>query len=145
MIMVMKIINFYNKYKEIINYLIFGFLTTVVSLIVYYGLTFTIINPNKAIELQIANILSWLAGVIFAYVTNRKYVFNSKNSNIKKELFNFGGARVITLAMDMVIMGVFVTVLGLNDKIMKIISQIIVVASNYIFSKLFVFKKVDYE
>ncbi|MBQ6494981.1 MAG: GtrA family protein [Bacilli bacterium] len=133
--------NLYNNYKEVINYLIFGFLTTIISLIVYYALTLTIINPNKAIELQVANILSWVAGVIFAYITNRKYVFNSKNKNVKKELISFVSARVVTLLLDMFIMGLFVSILGFNDRIMKIISQIIVIISNYIFSKLFVFKK----
>ena len=71
----------YEKYKEIINYLIFGVLTTVISLIVYYGLTFTIINPDDALMLQVANVISWIAGVLFAYFTNRKYVFESKNEN----------------------------------------------------------------
>ncbi len=133
----------YNKYREIINYLIFGFLTTIISLIVYYCLTFTIINPKDAIMLQVANILSWIAGVTFAYITNRKYVFNSKNTNIKKELVSFVSARVVTLILDMLIMGVFVTLLGFNDKIMKIISQVVVIVSNYVFSKLFVFKEVN--
>ena len=138
---VKKIIDLFNKYKEIITYLIFGVLTTLVSLLVYYGLTFTIINPKDAIMLQVANILSWIAGVTFAYVTNRKYVFNSKSTNIKKELVSFVCARIVTLILDMTIMGVFVTLLGFNDKIMKIISQVLVVIGNYIFSKLFVFKK----
>ena len=133
----------YNKYSEIINYLIFGFLTTIISLIVYYCLTFTIINPKDAIMLQVANILSWIAGVTFAYITNRKYVFNSKNTNIKKELVSFVSARIVTLILDMLIMGVFVTLLGFNDKIVKIISQVVVIVSNYVFSKLFVFKEVN--
>ena len=133
----------YNKYREIINYLIFGFLTTIISLIVYYCLTFTIINPKDAIMLQVANILSWIAGVTFAYITNRKYVFNSKNTNIKKELVSFVSARIVTLILDMLIMGVFVTLLGFNDKIVKIISQVVVIVSNYVFSKLFVFKEVN--
>ena len=136
-----KVINLYNNYKEVINYLIFGFLTTIISLIVYYALTLTIINPNKAIELQVANILSWVAGVTFAYITNRKYVFNSKNKNVKKELISFVSARVVTLLLDMFIMGLFVSILGFNDRIMKIISQIIVIIGNYIFSKLFIFSK----
>ena len=79
----------FNKYKEIIMYLIFGVLTTVISLIVYYALTYTILNPNNSIYLQIANILSWIAGVLFAYFTNRKYVFESKNENKLKEFISF--------------------------------------------------------
>lgn len=136
-----KIINIYKKYREVINYLIFGILTTIVSLSVYYGLVFTILNPDNPIELQIANIISWIAGVSFAYVTNRKYVFESKNNNVKKEISSFVGSRIVTLIMDMLIMYVGVTIVHGNDKILKIISQVVVIVSNYIFSKLFVFKK----
>ena len=136
-----KIKELYFKYKELINYLIFGFLTTVVSLLVYYILTFTIIDPNRSLELQLANIISWIAGVAFAYITNRKYVFESQNNNLKKELSSFVGARIITLIMDMLIMYIGVTILKGNDKILKLISQVIVIVSNYIFSKIFVFRK----
>ena len=131
----------YNKYKEIINYLIFGVLTTVISLIVYYVLTLTLLNPNKSIELQIANIISWCAGVLFAYFTNRKFVFESKNNNRLKEFVTFTGARVTTLILDMLIMFIFVTTLKLNDKIFKLVSQVLVIVGNYILSKLIVFKR----
>ena len=137
-----KIIDLYKKHKEVINYLIFGVLTTLISLCVYYVLVLFLLNPDKALELQIANIISWIAGVTFAYITNRKFVFESKNSNIKKEIGSFVGARIITLLMDMLIMYVGVTILHGNDKILKIISQIIVIVSNYLFSKIFVFKKI---
>ena len=70
----------FNKYRDIIMYLIFGVLTTVISLIVFYVLTKTILNANDKIELQIANIISWIAGVTFAYITNSKYVFNGKRT-----------------------------------------------------------------
>lgn len=129
------------KYEEIIKYLIFGFLTTIISLLVYYILVYTIINPDNALFLQIANILSWIVGVIFAYITNKKYVFKSKNKNIKSEIGSFVGSRLITLIMDMLIMFIGVTLLRGNDKVIKVISQIIVVISNYLFSKIFVFKK----
>lgn len=131
----------YEKYKEIINYLIFGVLTTVISLIVYYGLTFTIINPDDALMLQVANVISWIAGVLFAYFTNRKYVFESKNTNKIKEFTSFVGSRVTTLLLDMAIMGLGVTILHGNDKIMKLISQILVIVGNYVLSKVFVFRK----
>ena len=131
----------FNKYKEIIMYLIFGVLTTVISLIVYYALTYTILNPNNSIYLQIANILSWIAGVLFAYFTNRKYVFESKNENKLKEFTSFVGARVTTLILDMLIMGVGVSLLHGNDKILKLISQVLVTVGNYVLSKLIVFKK----
>ena len=131
----------FNKYKEIIMYLIFGVLTTIISLIVYYALTYTILNPNNSIYLQIANILSWIAGVLFAYVTNRKYVFESKNKNKLKEFTSFVGSRVTTLILDMLIMGVGVSLLHGNDKILKLISQVLVIVGNYVLSKLIVFKK----
>ena len=140
-----KIIELYHKYKEIINYLIFGVLTTIVSLGVYYGLTFTILDPNNAINLQIANIISWMAGVIFAYITNRKFVFNSKNDNVFKEFSSFVGTRIITLFMDMLTMLVGVTLLKGNDKIFKLVSQILVIVGNYLLSKLIVFKNDSYE
>ena len=126
--------------KEVIMYLIFGVLTTVVSLAVYYGLIFTILNPENAIQLQIANIISWIAGVIFAYVTNRKFVFESKEKNKLKEISKFVSSRIGTLILDMLVMFIGVTILKLNDKIVKIISQVLVIIGNYILSKLFVFK-----
>ena len=127
--------------REVIMYLIFGVLTTVVSLVVYYALIFTILNPENAIQLQIANILSWVAGVAFAYVTNRKYVFESKETNKLKELSKFVTSRLVTLFLDMFIMFVGVTWLKGNDKIVKLISQVLVIIGNYVFSKIFVFKK----
>lgn len=131
----------YIKYKEIINYLIVGVLTTIVSLAVYYVSVYTFLNPENAIQLQIANILSWVAGVTFAYFTNRKFVFESKEKNKLTEASKFVLSRVITLIMDMIVMWLGVTILCLNDKIMKLISQVIITVSNYIFSKIFVFKK----
>ena len=130
----------YIKYKEIINYLIFGILTTIVSLLTYYLLVYTILNPNNPIELQIANIISWITCVTFAYITNRKYVFNSKDKNIIKEITKFYSSRLSTLFIDMLIMFIFVTRLNFNDKIIKIIVQIIIIILNYILSKLLVFK-----
>jgi putative flippase GtrA len=132
---------YYKKYKEIINYLIVGGLTTVLALAVYYGSVLTFLDPDNSIQLQIANILSWVAGVTFAYFTNRKFVFESKAENKLKEAGSFVLSRLITLFMDMAIMFVGVTVLHGNDKIMKLISQVVITISNYIFSKVFVFKK----
>ncbi len=141
--MLQKIKKLYEKYKEIINYVIVGGLTTVVSLGVYYICVFTFLNPENALELQIANVLSWIAGVAFAYFTNRKYVFNSNNPNKLKEAAMFTLSRLVTLVLDMLIMGLGVSILKFNDKIVKLISQVVVVIGNYIFSKLFVFKKAD--
>lgn len=136
-----KIVDLFNKYKEVIMYLIFGVLTTVVSLVTYYALTLTILNPNSALQLQLANIISWIVSVAFAYITNRKFVFESKSEDIVKELSSFVGGRILTLLMDMAIMFIFVTLLHFNDKIFKMVSQIIVIVANYIISKLFVFKE----
>lgn len=139
--MIEKILFYYKKYKEIINYLIFGVLTTIVNLVSYYFLTSTVLSPDKALYLQIANMISWIVSVIFAYITNRKYVFKSNNDNIVKEITDFTGARIITLLLDMVIMFIGVTLFEVNDKFIKIISQVLVIIFNYIFSKIFVFKK----
>lgn len=136
-----KIKELYKQYKEIVNYLIFGVLTTIISLIIYYVAVFTFLNPENAVQLQIANILSWIAGVTFAYVTNRKYVFESKEKDKIKEAGKFVLARITTLVMDMLIMWFGVTILSSNDKIVKLISQIVIIISNYGFSKIFVFKK----
>ncbi len=139
--MIEKLKKLYKKYEEIVNYLIVGVLTTIVSLALYYLLVLTILNPDNAIELQIANILSWCGAVVFAFITNRKYVFKSKNKNVKKEAITFVSSRILTLLMDMGIMFLTVTVFKMNDKIAKLISQVVITIANYIFSKLFVFKK----
>ena len=130
----------YHKNEEIWNYLIVGGLTTVISLVVYYLCVTTFLDANKALELQIANIISWIIAVLFAYVTNRVFVFKSKEKNILKESTSFIGSRIITLLLDMLTMFILVTLLHGNDKIGKIVSQIIVIVGNYIISKLFVFK-----
>lgn len=131
----------YKKYKEIVNYLVVGVLTTVVSLGVYYVCVLTFLDPNQAIQLQAANVISWIAAVTFAYFTNRKFVFESKNPDMLKEASAFVGARVATLLMDMLCMFIMVTCMGLNDKIAKLVVQVIVTVANYIFSKIFVFRK----
>lgn len=131
----------YQKYQEIINYLIFGVLTTIVSLATYYLLVYTILNPENSLQLQIANIISWITCVTFAYITNRKYVFNSKNNNILKEMTKFYSSRLTTLALDMLFMFIFVTTLHFNDKIIKLILQVIITILNYILSKILVFTK----
>ena len=131
----------YHKNEEVWNYLIVGGLTTLVSLGTYYLCVFTILNPNNAFELQIANVISWITSVIFAYITNRIFVFKSKEKNIEKEAFSFIGSRVTTLILDMLMMFILVTLCNFNDKLSKILVQILVVIGNYIISKLFVFKK----
>ena len=131
----------YLKYKEIINYLIFGVLTTVVSLVTYYICVYTFINPEEAVQLQIANVISWFFGVTFAYITNRKFVFESNEQNKIKEASKFVTSRIATLLMDMAIMFIGVTLLKFNDKIIKIVSQVVVIIANYLLSKIIVFNK----
>ena len=145
--MIKNILNLYKKHKELINYLIFGVLTTIVNLGVKYLLLFTIFNATNPLQLQITIIISWIVAVIFAYFTNRKFVFESNNKNKLKEFINFIVARLSTLFMEMAIMWFFVTFLKLNSDlyviIFTIMAQAAVIIGNYIFSKLFVFKKVD--
>lgn len=140
-----KLIGLYHKYEEIVNYIIVGGLTTLVSLVVKYGLLFTVLEAEDAFELQVAIIISWIAAVSFAYVTNRIIVFKSKNKNIFKEVISFFGARVATLLMEMVIMWFFITFLKLNSDLYVLIftflTQVLIMVGNYILSKVFVFKK----
>lgn len=136
-----KLKELYKKYEEIINYLIVGGLTTVVSLASYYLCVYTILNPKIGWQLQLANIISWICAVTFAYFTNRKYVFKSKEKDMIKEASSFYASRIVTLLADMLIMFLLVTVLHGNDKIAKIIVQIVVTVGNYIISKFFVFNK----
>ncbi len=136
-----KLIDLYRKHKEIVNYLIVGVLTTVVSLLVYYGLTLTVLDPEKAVQLQAANVISWIAAVVFAYFTNRRFVFESRSQNMLKEAAAFFAARLSTLVLDMVLMFLLVTLLKCNDKIAKLAVQVAVIVANYVLSKFLVFKK----
>ena len=129
------------NYREIIAYLIVGVLTTIVSLGTYYLVTITFLNPNKPVELQIANVISWIFAVAFAYFTNRKYVFESKEKDKVKEGIKFILSRLTTLGLDMLTMFIIVSVLNINDRISKLVSQVIVIIGNYVISKFFVFKK----
>ncbi len=132
---------FLQKYGEIIRYLIIGIMTTLVSLIAYYSLTFTFLDPNNSFQLQTANVISWLISVTFAYFTNRSYVFRVKDKHVMSELIKFFSSRLFTLFVDMGMMFVFVSLLHLDDKIIKLIIQVIVIVLNYILSKFLVFIK----
>ena len=136
-----KCLKLYKKYEEIINYLIVGGLTTIVSLGSYYLCIYTFLDPYVWYQLQAANIISWICAVTFAYFANRIFVFKSKNQKKFKEAVSFYGSRIATLFMDMSTMCVVVTLLHRNDKIMKLVVQVVVTFANYILSKLFVFKK----
>lgn len=82
--MIKKAKNLYNKHDEIINYLVVGVLTTVVSLVSFYIVRLFIFTHNTQLHIQIANIISWILSVLFAFITNKKYVFKSS----KKEKTN---------------------------------------------------------
>ena len=126
----------YKKYEEIINYLIFGVLTTLVSILSYAFFT-RLIN----FDYVISNILSWILSVTFAFFTNQKYVFKTSSSNKIKDMFKFYLSRLTSLGIELITMYILVTLLSLNDMISKIIVQFIVIVLNYVLSKLFVFKK----
>lgn len=129
----------FEKHREIIMYLLFGVLTTLVSLITYFLCTTLFLDADNAVQLQIANVIAWIVSVLFAYVTNRKYVFKSHNSVIR-EMAKFYLSRVSTLLIDMLLMYVLVTVSGIADGVAKIVVQIVVIVANYVFGKLLVFK-----
>lgn len=139
-----KLWKIYKEKEEIINYLIVGGLTTVVSLATKYALLFTIFDAKNADELQYSIIISWIVAVTFAYILNRSVVFKSKVKNIFKEISKFFGARIATLIVEMIFMWFFVNFLKLNTDfyviIFTIICQILIIVLNYIFSKIFVFK-----
>ncbi len=126
----------YHKNEELWNYLIVGALTTVVSIGSY-----SIFSKLLKINYLISNVLSWIVSVIFAYFTNRWFVFHSKEKKKFKEFIAFVSSRVLTLLLDSGLMIVGVDYLKIDDLLTKILVQIIIVISNYILSKLIVFKK----
>ena len=139
-----KIKELYLKYKEVINYLIFGVLTTVVSLVTKYLLLFTVLDASNALELQVSVIISWIVACLFAYITNRIWVFESKSKEIINEMVKFFVSRLSTLGLEMLTMFVFVTALGLDSDVWVVVwtlvAQVLVIVGNYILSKLIVFK-----
>lgn len=130
-----KINALYHKNKEIINYIIVGALTTFVSVLSYWLFRFIIK------DYIILSILSWICAVTFAYITNRLFVFESKSNNIVGEVTKFVSCRLLTLILEITLMALFVSILHINDMISKIVLQFVVLALNYILSKLIVFKK----
>ena len=128
----------YKKYKEIIMYLIFWILTTVVNIVVYF-IASNVLNINYLIS----NATAWFLSVLFAYVTNKLYVFERSSKEFIKEIVAFFSSRLATGILDMFLMWLFVTVASLNDVVVKIFVNILVIIMNYIFSKLFVFRKDD--
>ena len=136
---VKEVKNKYNKlddrFKETLRYLIVGVLTTIVSIGSYYIFRLFLTN------ITLCTILSWICAVLFAYVANRLFVFKSKNNNYFKEFTSFVGSRLFSLLAEIVVMLILTSLIGINDKIAKIIVQFIILVLNYLTSKLFVFKK----
>jgi len=132
-----------NNLREIIAYLIIGFLTTALNLLVYYLCTKFLLNPNKIIQVEIANVIAWIVAVIFAYYANRVVVFRSKNNNVINEGIKFFLGRIFTLLLEIVLMALMVSLFRINDKIAKLVCQAVIIVSNYIISKLIVFKNKD--
>ena len=91
------------QYGEIIRYLVVGVMTTVVSLAVYYGLVSTVLDPKNALQLQAANVISWVAAVSFAYVANKLVVFRSRGGNVLREAASFFAASLsVTVTVNVV-------------------------------------------
>lgn len=129
----------YEKYKDLIPYVIFGVLTTIVNYVSYW-----LFAHPLGCGTVFSTAVAWVLSVLFAYVTNRRWVFHSeaKGANaIGKEFAAFLGARLGTGLLDMLIMYLCVDLLGWNDMVMKLASNVIVVILNYILSKFFIFKK----
>ena len=134
-----KIIDLYKKYAEIVNYLIVGGMTTLVSIVVY-----ALFTKLFHVNYMISNVISWIVAVIFAYVTNKIFVFKSKCENRKAifvEIYQFFKYRFFSLIIDILLMYLLVEIFNINDMISKIIVQVIIIILNYVFSKIFVFKK----
>ena len=141
--MVEKIKALLIKYREIIVYLFVGGLTTVISWgakflfnIIFYAGT---AHPTS-VQNFILSVVNWVAGVAAAYPMNRRWVFQSKNHHILTELSGFVASRVATLLLDIVVMQILVR-LGMNLYVATVISAVLVIVGNYVFSKLFVFRK----
>ena len=124
--------------REIMLYLVFGVLTTLVDWVVSFALYRLPINTH------IANVIAWVAAVLFAYVTNRVWVFESKREGVRaiaRELGVFAGGRVATLAMQELVFLALHDMLHISEYIVKVIAAVLVVIGNYAVSKWIVFRK----
>lgn len=122
------------KYQELISYAFFGVLTTVVNIVTFYLLEQLFQN-----HYVINNTIAWFVSVLFAFITNKLFVFKSKSWEIKgliKEIIMFFGTRLLTLFIDDAIMIIGVKFLHLGTLVTKIIDQVIIIILNFILSKL---------
>lgn len=126
------------KDQEIFKYILFGVLTTVVNIAVFF-LFDTVLNFSYII----ANAISIIAAILFAFFTNKKYVFKAKSQSFKlafKEFYLFVGLRSVSGLFDMLSMWMLVDFMNLETNLSKILTQFIIVVLNYIFSKLYIFR-----
>ena len=133
---------FYKKYEEIIVYLIVGVLTTIVSWAAKFignALLFHNTMYPTPFENAVLSTINWVTGVIFAYFTNRRFVFKSREP-MRKEAPRFVISRISTWILDVVVMQVF-TAMNINLVTATFISAVLVTIANYVFSRLFVFQK----
>lgn len=139
-----KLADIYVEHKEGMRYLVFGVLTTLVNIVVSAFLYYLVLkNFSEALRVNISNVIAIISAWIFAYITNKMYVFNSKTNNFKeliKEMVSFFGCRAITAVVELLLMNLLVTVLHFNYMLMKIIVNIIIIILNFVFSKLIIFK-----
>lgn len=137
--MIQKIRSLIIKYWDIISYLFFGVCTTAVTFVVYIP-CYNMLGMSATLS----NIISWVVAVAFAYLTNKTFVFRSKDwssQTLIPELLKFIGCRVGSGAAETLILLVAVDLLGWNGIFWKIMTQVMVVVLNYIGSKLLVFRK----
>ncbi|KRM87807.1 GtrA family protein [Lacticaseibacillus thailandensis] len=126
------------KYKSIIAYLFWGVITTIVNIGVF------MIWFQLGGNYQVGTVLAWFLSVLVAFFSNKVWVFNSHYgsfSDTLRELVSFFGARLVTLAMDMLITWIGISLLHWDALVVKILDNVIVVIANYVLSKLFVFRK----
>lgn len=136
-----KVMAIYRKYQDVIPYLFFGVLTTIVNVVSY-----SIFAHTLGLNTTIATILAWFLAVLFAYLTNRKWVFHSSAkgfSEVFREILAFVGCRVATGVVDWGMMVVLVDMWHFNDIVIKILANVVVIISNYVTSRLLVFAKKD--
>lgn len=134
-----RLTQLYYQYKDVLAYLIFGGLTTLVNMVVFF-----ITNNLGHWNYQVANVMAWFLSVLFAYLTNRVWVFHSHFTTfraLERETVKFFSARAATLVIDAGIMWIGVSLLQQNAMLTKLVDQVVVVIANYFFSKWFVFRK----
>ena len=134
----LKIKELFNKYKELILYLIFGALTTLVSFFVQWLFKDIIIMPYA----WLTTFIAWFCSVLFAFVTNKLIVFERKEKQgFFKEIILFYASRSLTGLLEVGAMALFYDILLLNYWAIKIIANVVIIILNYVLSKFIVFKK----